>query len=53
MASPFSLIHLESGVIDLLARTLGYKYDIVHSTIIPLEILFSVSFIFGRSLLVA
>lgn len=36
MASPFRLIHLETGLIDLIAGNLGYKYGIVHSTTIPL-----------------
>lgn len=39
LVSPFNLICLEAGLVDLIATTLWYKYDIVHSTTVSLEIL--------------
>lgn len=39
LVSPFNLIYIVAGLVDLIARALGYKYDIFHSTTVLLEIL--------------
>jgi hypothetical protein len=39
LANPFYLIYLVTGLVDLIARTLGYKYDIFPSPTVSLEII--------------